>query len=76
MSETTWRAEVVRLNPATDVLIVKVRGRISAQAAQDIRHRVAAILPEIRNLIADDDVDFVVIRKTRRKTLHMVGRRR
>jgi hypothetical protein len=72
----SWHAEVVRLNPASDVLLVKVKGRIDQQMADTIRAQVRAVLPDIRTLIADDAINFVVVRKTRRKTLTLAARQR
>lgn len=77
MSGQAWRAEVMRLNPATDTLVVKVRHQINASQAADIKARIAAVMPEIRTLIVGEDFcDLVVVRKTRRKTLVTAGRQR
>lgn len=76
MTEPTWRAEVMRLNPATDVLVVKVKGRLRAERADLIRQAIKARLPEIRTLIVDEGIDLVVVRKTRRKTLTLAARSR
>jgi hypothetical protein len=66
---TNWTATVQRINPATDVLVVKVQHRIDQQQAHDIRQQVRAILPDIKVLVLDQGIETVVIKKLRAKTL-------
>ena len=75
MSEN-WKAEVVRLNPATDVLVVKVRGRLNQDRAWVIKRQINEVLPEIQVLIFDESAELVVVRKTRTKTLVRAMRQR
>ena len=69
MGEPSWTATVHRLNPATDVLVVKVKERISQQVAADIKRRVEDLLPGIKVMILDEGIETVVITKRRAKTL-------
>lgn len=64
-----WTASVQRLNPATDVLVVKCHDRINQQQAHDIKARVQELLPGIRVMILDAGIETVVITKRRAKTL-------
>lgn len=70
-----WKAEVMRLDPARDVLLVRVRHMISAQQADQIKRVIEWLIPEIRSLIVDDGTDVVIIRKTRRRLRVKPGRR-
>jgi hypothetical protein len=73
MSEN-WTATVQRLNPVTDVLIVKVHHRIDQQQAHEIRAKVQELLPDIKVLVLDQGIDTVVIKKRRAKTLVRAGK--
>jgi hypothetical protein len=59
----------MRLNPATDVLVVKVRERLTAKHAQAIKDVIAEQMPLLRTLILSGGIEVAVIRKTRRRTI-------